>query len=280
MASSSSQSSNKIKARTLNVSGALDVYEVLPTDSTANYPIRDAYSSIVCKGISGTNPYEYQVRLSAYANDASLLQTDGVYVLKSRMIAPNIEDNIPTLFYEVDHAMLVNTSKDLKGPLADNTAVSGLGLIVDRFTIQEDSFDKPTVVAIVEHSDYDNAKKDMIVFKVAYYIRPVRNLLNIQTLFQVNREAVIQGYMVDFDADHNRFIVDVTGINLTSGREPVKGASSAIKAEETVMTPGGRPRGKFFKKGKPTPESPKPSRAFEEDDNVATKAAKKGKKVA
>lgn len=72
------------------------------------------------------------------------------------MIAPNIEDTVPSLYYEADHAMLVTTSKDLKGSLANNTAVSGLGLIVDRYTIQEDSYDKPTVVAIVEHCDYDN----------------------------------------------------------------------------------------------------------------------------
>lgn len=273
-----SVSNNKIKSRPLNVSGALDVYEILPTESTANYPIRDAYSSIVCKGVSGTNPLEYQVRLSAYANDSSLLKADGVYVLKSRMIAPNIDDVIPTLFYEVDHALLVTTSKDLKGPLADNTAVSGLGLIVDRFTIQEDAFDKPTVVAIVEHSDYDNAAKEMIVFNVAYYVRPVRNLLNIQTLFQVNREAVIHGYIVDFDAEYNRYVVDVTGINLTSGREPDKGSSSAIKVEDTVMTPSGRVRGKFFKKSKPEPGNSKVPRSLEDEEHAVAKGAKKGKK--
>lgn len=129
----------------------------LPTNSSSSYPLRDAHASIVCNGVSRTNGYEYQVKLSAYANEASQLQTDGVYVLKSRMIAPNVEDAVPTLYYEADHAMLVNTSKDIKGSLSDNTAVSGLGLIIDRFTIQEDSFDKPTVVAIAEHCDYNNA---------------------------------------------------------------------------------------------------------------------------
>ncbi|KAH9808620.1 hypothetical protein DFH28DRAFT_1135220, partial [Melampsora americana] len=73
------------------------------------------------------------------------------------MVTTNVEDNIPSLYYEADHAMLVNTSKDVQGSLADNTAVSGLGLIVERFTIQEDAYDKPTVVAVVEHCDYDNA---------------------------------------------------------------------------------------------------------------------------
>lgn len=85
------------------------------------------------------------------------METDGVYTMKSRMIAPNVEDAIPTLFYEVEHAMLTTTSKDVKGSMANNTAVSGLGVILERYTLQEEAYDKPTVVAIIEHSDYDNA---------------------------------------------------------------------------------------------------------------------------
>ncbi|EGG08982.1 uncharacterized protein MELLADRAFT_84293 [Melampsora larici-populina 98AG31] len=231
-------SSNKIKARTLNVSGPLDVYEVLPTDLSANYPLRNAHSSIVCKGLSGTNPLEYQVKVSSYANNASLLQADGVYVLKSHMIARNLEDTLPMLNYEVDHVMLVNTSKDVQDSLADKTAVTGLGLITKRHTIQEEAFDKPTVVAVVEHSNYNNA--EMVIFKVAYYIRPVQNLLLIQPLFQVNREAVVNGYIVDYDPDNNCFIVDVTGINLTNGRETDKLSSPAVKSEDTILTPAGR----------------------------------------
>lgn len=50
----------------------------------------------------------------------------------------------------------------------------------------------------------------MVTFKIAYYIRPVRNLLAIQTLFQVDREAVISGYIIDYDADNNRFVCDVS----------------------------------------------------------------------
>lgn len=129
----------------------------MPTDSNSSYPLTDAHSSIVCKGVNGSNPYEYQVKLSAYANEASVLETDGVYTMKSRMIAPNVEDAIPTLFYEVEHAMLTTTSKDVKGSMANNTAVSGLGVILERYTLQEEAYDKPTVVAIIEHSDYDNA---------------------------------------------------------------------------------------------------------------------------
>lgn len=245
-----SSSANKPKARTLNVSGPMDVFEVLATDSTATYPLRHAHGSIVCSGINGNNPLEYQVKLSAYANEASLLQADGVYVLKSKMIAPNIDDAIPSLYYEAEHAMLVNTSKEMKSPLADNTAVTGLGLITERYTIQETAYDKATVVAVAQHCDYDNAKKEMVTFEVAYYVRPVRNLLAIQTLFQVDREAMMSGYIVDYDADKNCFIVDVTGINLTSGREATKASTSMVKTEETVQTPGGRDRGRFYKKKK------------------------------
>ncbi|EGG04335.1 uncharacterized protein MELLADRAFT_89473 [Melampsora larici-populina 98AG31] len=278
MAASNPSSNNKVKARTLNVSGPMDVYEVLATESTASYPLRDAYSSIVCKGLSGDNPYEYQVKVSAYANESSLLEADGVYVLKSRMVAPNLEDSILTLFYEVDHAMLVTTSKDVKGSLANNTAVSGLGLIIDRFTIQEDVYDKPTLVAIVQHSDYDNAAREMIVFNVAYYVRPVRNLLAIQTLFQVNREAVISGYIVDFDANNNRFMCDVTGINLTSGPESGKASTTAIKVEDTVQTPSGRSRGKFFKKGKSTSNDKKQIESPAEEAEASGKGHKRVKK--
>ncbi|EGG00570.1 uncharacterized protein MELLADRAFT_93190 [Melampsora larici-populina 98AG31] len=276
---SSTTPSTKAKARTLNVSGPMDVYEVLSTTSNSTYPLRDAHASIVCKGLNGTNAYEYQVKLSAYPNESSLLQTDGVYIMKSRMIAPNKEESVPSLYYEADHAMLVTTSKDVKGSLADNTAVSGLGLIVDRYTIQEDSYDKPTVVAIAEHCDYDNAAKEMVSFKVAYYVRPVRNLLSIQTLFQVDREAVITAYIVDYDAENNCFICDVTGINLTVGRETVKSSSSTIKTEDTVQTPSGRARGKFFKKSKIDSQVPKhPLTTDGLEESGTGKGPKKAKK--
>ncbi|KAH9809113.1 hypothetical protein DFH28DRAFT_934612 [Melampsora americana] len=49
----------------------------------------------------------------------------------------------------------------------------------------------------------------------------------------------------------------VTGINLTSGREAEKSSSSPIKTEDTVLTPAGRARGKFFKKVKIEAESNK-----------------------
>lgn len=257
----------------------MDVFEVLATDSTATYPLRHAHSSIVCKGLNGDNPLEYQVKLSAYANEASLLQADGVYVLKSKMIAPNLEDVIPSLYYEADHATLVNTSKEMKGPLADNTAVVGLGLITNRFTIQEDAYDKPTVVAVAQHSDYDNATREMVTFDVAYYIRPVRNLLAMQTLFQVDREAMITGYIIDFDADKNRFIVEVSGINLTTGRESTKASTSMVKTEDTVQTPGGRARGKFFKKKKADQPSPDLNLSGGgADDALAARPSKKSKK--
>lgn len=279
MASTNSASS-KVKARTLNTSGPMDVYEVLSTDSNSVYALRDSHASIVCKGIADNNPLEYQVKLSAYANEASLLQADGLYILKSRMIAPNTEDSIPRLFYESDHAMLATTSKDVKGSLANNTAVSGLGLIVERFTIQEEAFDKPTVVAILEHSDYDNGAREMVTFKVAYYIRPIRNLLSMQALFQVNKEAVVSGYIVDYDADNNRFICDVTGINLTNGPDSSRASSSAVKIEDTIQTPSGRPRGKFFKKGKGNAAGEKhPLPSDPAEDATMGKSTKKGKKT-
>lgn len=276
----SSNSTAKVKARTLNASGPMDVYEVLSTDSTSTYALRDAHASIVCKGIADNNPLEYQVKLTAYANEANLLQTDGLYILKSRLIAPNVEDSIPRMFYESDHAMLATTSKEVKSSLANNTAVSGLGLIVERFTIQEEAFDKPTVVAIIEHSDYENGAREMITFNVAYYIRPVRNLLSMQALFQVNKEAVVSGYIVDYDADNNRFICDVTGINLTNGPESSKASSSAVKVEDTIQTPDGRPRGKFFKKVKSNGTAEKHALTADiVEDATVGKPGKKGKKA-
>lgn len=108
--------------------------------------------------------------------------------------------------------------------------------------------------------------RQMVAFQVTYYIRPVRNLLSIQSLFQVNREIVVSGFIVDFDADNNRFICNVslllflqrmpevshaanslkvTGINITSGQDNPKVAFPAVKMEDTVQTPSGRVRGKL-----------------------------------
>ncbi|KAH9817056.1 hypothetical protein DFH28DRAFT_1124454 [Melampsora americana] len=100
-----------------------------------------------------------------------------------------------------------------------------------------------------------------------------------QTLFQVNQEVVVSSYTIDFDATKNRLICDVTGIDITTGQDSTKSSLVAIKAEDTVQTPAGRPRGKFFKKAKVPNSSSKHGLTPKPDIEGAGKLTKMGKKA-
>lgn len=56
----------------------------------------------------------------------------------------------------------------------------------------------------------------MLKFTVAYWCRPIRNLQSMQSLFQVGREVVVSGCIIDFDMSTRRFIVEVNGGYVTS----------------------------------------------------------------
>lgn len=128
--------------------------KVPPTSSNV-YSLRHLKSSIVCGGVNGDNQLEYQVKASTYAAETTVPTEDEVFVCMSQFLAPNIPGTIPTTYIEINHTLFATTSDKLRGNLTNKTAVSGLGLIMERYTVEEEEASKPTVVAVIEHCDYN-----------------------------------------------------------------------------------------------------------------------------
>lgn len=58
------------------------------------------------------------------------------------------------MYFDLDRALCLTTP--LMDTIAYKVSITGLGWIPDRFTLQKEAYDTPTVIAIVAHRDYDN----------------------------------------------------------------------------------------------------------------------------
>lgn len=134
--------------------------------SSNAYAMHECTASIVCSGVAGTNHLEYRVKAYTYANTSTVPKPDQVLSVAGRLLTSN---DVPdeqdyntsaTIYFDIEEALHVNTSKDLPASLADKTSIRGIGLIVDRFLIDEPGFEKPTVLAVIEHCDYDTVVSD------------------------------------------------------------------------------------------------------------------------
>jgi hypothetical protein len=75
------------------------------------------------------------------------------YYLKGRLLAFNTKAT-QTFYFEPDHHVLVNTSDNLPGGLANTISVTAAGLIMSR-SVENVSPGKDNVSIVVKHSDYN-----------------------------------------------------------------------------------------------------------------------------
>lgn len=129
--------------------------------SSTTYAMHECAPSIVCSGVDGTNELEYQVKAYTYANPATVPKPDQGISVAGRLLTSNnaLEEEeyntSATIYFDMEEALHVNTSQNLPASLADKTSMRGLGLIIDHFAIDEPGFDKPTIVSVIEHCNYD-----------------------------------------------------------------------------------------------------------------------------
>lgn len=108
------------------------------------------------------------MKLVTYATESTVPKEDDVIVTQFRFLPLNSVGSLPTGYFGIDQAILATTSENLRGSLANRTAVNGLGLIIERFAISEGTYDKPTVVSIIEHCDYDIEVCDFLIYDLVY----------------------------------------------------------------------------------------------------------------
>ncbi|EGG01142.1 uncharacterized protein MELLADRAFT_67233 [Melampsora larici-populina 98AG31] len=223
------------QSHTVTVSGVVENSAVLPPSDTRNYSYRSCTVAITCNGWNDDNKKEYDGKFTAYCSALEVPHVSECYVMKARFLA-NKDSADFNMYYEANHKIFVGTSKTFTGVLHNNTAISGLGVVSSRWNIPDEDDTKSTLCFVMKHVDYQPQLRKNQYFEIEYRIRPTRNMEKSQNIVQAGRETLITGFIVDWDSDHNRWIVEVTGVSPCTGNEGI----SSTKADPAgSITPAG-----------------------------------------
>ncbi|EGG04496.1 uncharacterized protein MELLADRAFT_64871 [Melampsora larici-populina 98AG31] len=256
------------KSHPLNVSGVVEVSEILASLNNLSFTWRNSTVSITCNGWDNANEREYNGILTGYSATEHEVGDERCYTIKGRMIpAPDCADF--QIYFDPIHKIDSGPSETFIGRLHDNTAASGFGIVAAKTEIADLNSDAAILVFVMKHTDYRpevrfpcvvQSDKSTHEFEVEYRMRPTPNLKKTQGLIQEGKETLAHGYIVDWNAEHNRWIVDriaegakVTGINIASGHQSVTKKKAAAGAQ---VTPTGRVK-PANTPTKPAPVTPK-----------------------
>lgn len=109
--------------------------------------------TIVTRDPDSLESMEWVIRGSAYGAVEIVLQVDGVYFLKGRLLSLNSPGE-QKFYYEPKNQILATASRGLQGDLANAVSVHGLGVILSR-ELEPVSPGKDNVVVVVRHTDYN-----------------------------------------------------------------------------------------------------------------------------
>ncbi|KAH9817596.1 hypothetical protein DFH28DRAFT_1124248 [Melampsora americana] len=232
------------------ISSLYDVFENVGPEVPGMYGLRHAHTTIVTRNEAGES-VEWVIRCVAYGGTDIILDVDGVYYLKGRLLALNTKD-IQKFYYEPDYQLLANTSENLVCNLANAVSVTGLGIITTR-TAEVIEPGKENVHLIVKHSDYNPETQSQDSFDVEYRAMWSKLMEKLQPLMTVGREVMLTGHIVGRNEARQMWIVQVTGVSVTSGPE-ANPPSTPVDGTATRTTPRGRHRAKMvFPEGDDTP---------------------------
>ncbi|EGG01409.1 uncharacterized protein MELLADRAFT_110986 [Melampsora larici-populina 98AG31] len=188
-----------------------------PWDNRA-YTYRNATGSITCNGWDNANEPEYDGTFTSYCGSKEEPEDENCYVVKGRMI-PSNDTAEYQVYYDAEHMIHVGTSEAFTGTLHNNTGVSGFGIVGAKTEVPEATSDSAVLVFVMKHVDYRPETKETPEFEVEYRMRPTPNPKGTQRLIQEGKETLVHGYIVDWNGSSNRWVVDVTGVNVGSGHQ-------------------------------------------------------------
>lgn len=232
------------------ISSLFDVFENVGPEVAGMYGLRHSHTTIVTRNDSGES-VEWVIKTVAYGGTDIVLDVDGVYYLKGRLLALNVKETQKFL-YEPDFQLLANTSENLQCNLANAVSVTGLGIIVSRNSEQVEP-GKENIILIVKHSDYNPDIQNQSVFEVEYRSMWSKLMEKLQPLMIVGREVMITGHIVGRNEEKHMWIVQMTGVSVTSGSETV---TPTVPSDDgaTLSTPRGRARAKMIFTDSETPQ--------------------------
>ncbi|EGG11138.1 uncharacterized protein MELLADRAFT_102834 [Melampsora larici-populina 98AG31] len=203
-----------------NVSSVFEVTKTLAPADNRNYTFRGTTIAITCDGWEGDNSREYDGTLVAYCGPMEVPQEDHCYALRAKMI-PQVDSADFKLYYEAEHKIMVGTTDTFAGELNNNTGASGLGIVTSKHDIPEPNSEDTTLSFVMNHMDYSPELRESVSFKVEYRIRATQKLKKSQGIVQCGKETLVHGFIVDWDSTSNRWIVEVTALNVCTGPEAV-----------------------------------------------------------
>ncbi|EGF97229.1 uncharacterized protein MELLADRAFT_114494 [Melampsora larici-populina 98AG31] len=239
---SSSNNAPKRRNHPFIVSCLFDVFENVGPKVAGMYGLRHSHTTIVTRN-DASESVEWVITCVAYGGTDIILDVDGVYYLKRRLLALNNKD-IQKFYYEPDFQLLANTSKNLECNLANGVSVTGLGFISTRTSVPIEP-GKENVFLIVKHSDYNPDVGLQVTFEVEYRAMWSKLMEKLQPLMTVGREMMFTGHIVGRNEEKQMWIVQLTGVSVTSGSETVV-SSTPVKGSSSRSTPRGRARAKMI----------------------------------
>ncbi|EGG07177.1 uncharacterized protein MELLADRAFT_62854 [Melampsora larici-populina 98AG31] len=226
------------KSHPFNISGVVEVSEILPPLNDLSYTWRNSTVSITCNGLDDANEREYDGILTGYSATEHEVEDEHCYTIKGRMI-PSSECADFQIYFDPIHKIDSGPLDTFVGRLHDNTAASGFGIVGAKTEVPDLNSDSAILVFVMKHTDYRPEDKSTHEFEVEYRMRPTPNLKKTQALIQEGKETLVHGYIVDWSEAHNRWVVDasvhhLSSINIASGHQSVTKKKATTSSQVTA----------------------------------------------
>ncbi|EGG11655.1 uncharacterized protein MELLADRAFT_59635 [Melampsora larici-populina 98AG31] len=178
----------------------------LESDIQGTWGFRHSHMTIVTREPDADESMEWVIKGSAYGGIEIILEVDGVYFLKGRLIALN-QPGEQRFYYEPKNQIFATTSRDLKGDLLNSVSVFGLGVIISR-DVEPVSAGKDTIVVVVRHTDYNPEICALSSFDVQYRCPWSPLMEKLQPLLIPNREVQLVSHIIGKDMSKHMWIVE------------------------------------------------------------------------
>ncbi|EGG08362.1 uncharacterized protein MELLADRAFT_105111 [Melampsora larici-populina 98AG31] len=223
------------------IASLFDVFENVGPEVSGMYGLCHSHTTVVTRNESGES-VEWVIKCVVYGGTDIILDIDGVYFLKGRLLALNEKDT-QKFYYEPDYQLLANTSENLPCNLANGVSVTGLGVIFSR-TVDSIEPGKENIFLVVRHSDYNPEIHAQSEFKVEYRAMWSKLMEKLQPLLTEGREVMLTGHIVGRNEETHMWIVQLTGVSVTSGSENIS-PPVITEGASSCNTPRGRKRAKM-----------------------------------